>query len=125
MKVVFLALFLLPLFAVAQTTTDENKYGKIELLSAIPPGSGVMSQASVMLTNMSKHTLTFTVRAGGYAARIESVQLAPGQNWLLWVSPWRGNNMTVLMLKDKNGKPVPGDLLYIDVPASFPERPVF
>lgn len=125
MKVVFLTFFLLPLFAIAQNSTDQNKYGKIELLSAIPPGSGVMSQASVLLTNVSKHTLMFNVRAGGYAANIQSVQLAPGQNWLVWVSPWRGNSMTVVMLKDKNGKPVPGDLLYIDVPASFPESPVF
>lgn len=125
MKVVFLTLCLLPLFATAQNTSDQNKYGKIELLSAIPPGSGVMSQASVLLTNLSKHQLTFNVRSGGYAANIQSIQLAPGQNWLVWVSPWRGNSMSVVMLKDKNEKPVPGDLLFIDVPASFPESPVF
>ena len=125
MKVVLLAFFLLPLFAVAQTTTDQNKYGKIELLWAIPPGSGVMSQASAMLTNLSKQTLTFRVSAGNYPSGTESVQLAPGQSWEVWISPWWAQSMTVTILKDKNGKAVHGDLLYIDVPRSFPESSAF
>ena len=125
MKAVFLALFLLPLFATAQTTTDQNRYGKIELLWAHPPGSGVMSQASAMITNVSKQTLFFYVSGNGISTMSEPVLLTPGQVWQVWFSPWWGQSMTMTIMKEKNGKQVPGDPLYIDVPPSFPDYPSY
>ena len=120
MKALFLSLFLLPLFASAQTTTDQDRYGKIELMWSYVGGyPGPMSQATVMLTNLSKETLTFNVGDSPNSDGYGSILLGPGEMWQLTVSPWWGDSMTVTMIRSRNNKPTSKTPLRIDVPENY------